>query len=82
MNSNNDIKISEEYKDRVESQDELYNLLEKCFYGIDKMDFSCFSSVIEKVSSDIFLFVRLSFMLDLNFPFREKAFFEEYIRRV
>lgn len=49
--------FSEDFKDRVESQDELHILLEKCFSGIDKMDFTCFSNVIEKVSSDIFLFV-------------------------
>lgn len=50
-------KIREDYKDRVESQDELYSLLEKCFNGIEKMDFTCFSNVVEKVSSDILLFV-------------------------
>lgn len=57
MKSNWNVKFSEEYKDRVESQDELHTLLEKCFMGIEKMDFAYFTNIIEKVSSDIFLFV-------------------------
>ena len=51
------LKFREEYKDRVESQDELHGLLEKCFTGIEKMDFNVFNAIVEKVSSDIVLFV-------------------------
>jgi len=57
LKSNLLCKFSEEFKDRVESQDELHLLLEKCFTGIERMDFSVFTNIVEKVSSDIFLFV-------------------------
>lgn len=54
---NKRINNREDYKDRVESQDELFNLLEKCFQKTLKMDFNNFAEIVEKVSSDIFLYV-------------------------
>ena len=53
----------EDFGDRVESQDELYELLEKCFNNSQTLDMNKFSDVIENVSSDIFLFI-LIFLLD------------------
>lgn len=53
----------EDFGDRVESQDELYELLEKCFNNSQTLDLNKFSDVIENVSSDIFLFI-LIFLLD------------------
>jgi len=57
----------EEFKDRVESQDELHSLIEHCFGKRDKLDESEFLEVIENVSSDIFLFI-------LIFLFEKKPF--------
>ena len=45
----------EKFEDRVESQDELHNLFEKCFLNRDYLNESEFLDVIENVSSDIFL---------------------------
>lgn len=53
----------EDYKDRVESQDELYSLLEKCFEKTEILDFDRFISVVENTNSDIFLFI-LIFLMD------------------
>lgn len=62
MNSKKKINFfREEFKDRVESQDELHGLLEKCFAGIEKMDFNVFNATVEKLSSDIVLFVKIFF---------------------
>jgi hypothetical protein len=61
----------EDFKDRVESQDELYELLEKCFENTKSLDQSAFSSVIENISSDIFLFI-LIFLMDKK-PFSNKT---------
>lgn len=50
-------------------------LLEKCFTGIEKMDFAAFSSVVEKISSDMFLFVK-DFLISqiLIFLLKKKPF--------
>ena len=53
----------EDFKDRVESQDELFLLLEKCFESADLLDHAKFLSVVENVSSDIFLYI-LIFLMD------------------
>ena len=59
MNSNIYCNIREDYKDRVESQDEMHILLEKCFTGKETMNFDYFLSTIEKISSDFFIFVKI-----------------------
>ena len=49
----------EEFKDRVESQEELFNLMEKCFNKESEINFDKFKDIVENVSSDIFLFIAL-----------------------
>jgi Ca2+-binding EF-hand superfamily protein len=65
----------EDFKDRVESQDELHDLLDKCFKNSQVLDYQSFLKVIENVSSDIFLFI-LIFLLEKK-PFSKKAL-QEY----
>ena len=60
-----------DFKDRIESQDELHTLLEKCFLKCDSLDIAKFSSVIENVNSDIFLFI-LIFLMEKR-PFSKKT---------
>lgn len=64
-------KGQEEFVDRVESQEELHTLLEKCFKGVETMDINMFMKVIEDLSSDIFLFI-LIFLLEKR-PFSKKS---------
>lgn len=64
----------EEFKDRVESQEELHHLLDKCFGKNEFLDINLFLNVIENVSSDIFLFI-LIFLLEKR-PFSKKTFTE------
>ena len=49
------------YKDRVNSQEELYSIIKKCFEKIkgEKMCYKDFKKVIENVSSDIYLMILL-----------------------
>lgn len=54
---------NEDFNDRIESQDELHVLLEKCFKNVDFLDQAGFSYIVENVSSDIFLFI-LIFLLE------------------
>lgn len=61
----------EEFKDRVESQDELHILLQKCFIYGEYLNESNFLDVIENVSSDIFLFI-LIFLFDKK-PFSNNS---------
>lgn len=62
--SNELLKFEKEnYKDRVESQDELFDLLEKCFASAEQLDYASFLSNVENVCSDIFLFI-LIFLMD------------------
>ena len=58
------VSLSQEiqnYKDRVHSQEELYNILEKCFSKIkgEKMVYEQFKKVIENENSDIYLMILL-----------------------
>ena len=58
------ISLSQEiqnYKDRVHSQEELYDIIEKCFSKIkgEKMDYKDFKNVIENENSDIYLMILL-----------------------
>ena len=59
------------FKDRVASQEELYELLNKCFAKNEFMDINAFINTIENVSSDIFLFI-LIFLLECR-PFSKKT---------
>ena len=60
------------YSKRIKSQEELYNILHKCFEKIpnNKMDFQTFKNVIENVNSDIYLMIYI-FLLE-NKPFTEE----------
>ncbi len=61
----------EEYNDRIESQDELYKMLEKFFNNYSKLDLKQFNNMLQNVSSDIFLFI-LIFLLEKR-PFSRKT---------
>ena len=49
------------YKTRVKSQEELFQIIEKCFSSIKgtSMDYAGFKSSIENISSDIYLMILL-----------------------
>lgn len=59
----------EEYRDRVESQDELFFLVENCFSNKNELTEKEFFDVIENISSDMFLFI-------LIFLYEKKPFSE------
>jgi hypothetical protein len=61
----------EDYRDRIESQDELHNMLEKFFKNHSKLDIKQFNDMLQNVSSDIFLFI-LIFLLEKR-PFSKKT---------
>lgn len=61
----------EEFKDRIESQDELHILFKKCFIHGEYLNENQFIDVIENVSSDIFLFI-LIFLFDKK-PFSNSS---------
>ncbi len=65
----------EDYKDRIESQDELHNILEKSFGKNEVLDQSAFQKVVENICSDIFLFI-IIFILEKK-PFSKNTL-EEY----
>jgi len=52
----------EEFKDRVESQDELHLILEKCFKMGEFLNEQQFNNIVENVCSDIFLFILIFLM--------------------
>ncbi len=54
---------NEEFKDRIESQDELHFILEKCFKMGEFLSEQQFLEIVENVCSDIFLFI-LIFLLE------------------
>ena len=60
------------FKKRVTSQEELYNILQKCFENIpnNKMNLAAFKNVIENVNSDIYLMIYI-FLLE-NKPFTKE----------
>ena len=60
------------YSKRIKSQEELYNILQRCFEKIpdNKMDFTTFKNVIENVNSDIYLMIYI-FLLE-NKPFTKE----------
>ena len=70
------VSLSQEiqnYKDRVHSQKELSEILEKCFSKIkgDKMDYNNFKNIIENEASDIYLMILL-FLYEKK-PFTKKT---------
>ncbi len=68
----------EEYTDRIESQDELQDLLKKCFGENKDLNYQEFSAIIENVSSEIFLF--MIFFLFQKRPFSKKSV-DEYVSK-
>jgi hypothetical protein len=67
----------EDFKDRVESQDELHTILEKSFQNNEQLDQAGFQKVVENTCSDIFLFI-LIFLLEKR-PF-SKSTLEEFAK--
>jgi hypothetical protein len=67
----------DEFLDRVESQDELHSLLEKCFKNLECMNHCCFKFVTENVSSDLFLFPLIYILSQRPFSMRSLAEYEE-----
>ena len=61
----------DEYLDRVESQDELFHILNIAFKDKNVMNFSEYINVIENVNSDIFIFI-LMFLMEKR-PFTNKS---------
>lgn len=61
----------ENFKDRVESQDELQKLLDTAFNKNDKIDMKTFCHTIENVNSEIFLYI-IIFLLEKR-PFNKKT---------
>ena len=68
------------YKHRVSSQEELHQILQKCFEKVSgsKMDYKTFKYVIENINSDIYLMILL-FLLE-NKPFTNENV-EQYIHK-
>lgn len=60
-----------DYKDRIESQDELKDILDKSFENLTKMDFPTFSNVIENKYSEICLYI-LIYLLESK-PFSDST---------
>lgn len=69
LNSQNKYKLNmlkyenANYKDRIESQDELNEMISKCFQNSKRIDFSTFNNVIENQYSEICLYI-LIFLLE------------------
>ena len=61
----------DDFKDRMESQDELQLILNTCFDKLTSMDLSTFISVIENKCSEMFLYL-LIFLLEKR-PFNKKT---------
>lgn len=57
------INFSEVYLDRVQSQEELAKLLDYCMKGKEKINLVEFTHITDKLSSEMFLCVPLSFYL-------------------
>jgi Ca2+-binding EF-hand superfamily protein len=61
----------EEFKDRVESQEELNRILDNIFHKQPKIDFKTYLDVVENKSSEIFIYL-IIFLLE-NRPFNKKT---------
>lgn len=66
---------TEDYRDRIESQDELHLMLEKFFKNYSKLEIKQFNNFLQNVSSEIFLYI-LIFLLEKR-PF-SKITLEEF----
>jgi hypothetical protein len=75
LKSNCYVNPRETFKDRVESQDELHFLLEKCFGNEEEINLNKFTFIVENVCSEIFLYI-LIFLLESR-PFN-KTTLENY----
>ena len=62
-NKNLSAIVSEEFKDRIESQNELVKILQTAFGKKETLSFEEYISLIEKTNSDIFILV-LTFLLE------------------
>ena len=70
--SSNKMKYEQdEYLDRVESQDELYNILNIAFGDKNVLNYNEYINVIENVNSDIFIFI-LMFLMEKR-PFTNQS---------
>ena len=70
--SSNKMKYEQdEYLDRVESQDELFHILNIAFGDKNVLNFNEYINVIENVNSDIFIFI-LMFLMEKR-PFTNKS---------
>lgn len=56
-NKTSDRFSNEEYKDRIESQNEIFYILEKAFGNKSFIDYEQFIDIDENISSEIFLYV-------------------------
>ncbi len=61
----------ETFQDRLDSQEELHSLLDKCFKFEKKIDFTSFIFLIENIDSNIFIYL-LIFLLEKR-PFTNKT---------
>ena len=61
----------EDFKDRVESQNELFDILNKAFGDKEQFNENEFINVVENISSDIFIFI-LMFLLEKR-PFSDET---------
>ena len=73
LNNNNNSSEYQGYLNRVNSQKELYNLLENSFKNVnkEKIDYKEFLDIIENTASDIYISILL-FLLDKK-PFNKSA---------
>ena len=55
--------VTEEFKDRIQSQNELVNILQIAFEKKETLSFEEYISLIEKINSDIFILI-LTFLLE------------------
>lgn len=68
LSSSNSENKSSKYRERVTSQEELYEILRKCFDSESKtIDYKKFKNIIENINSDIYLIILL--FLYENKPF-------------
>lgn len=62
------------YLDRIESQNEIFLLLEKVFQNKTYLNFDEFKEIINNISSEIFIYVFIYIIkLDFNFSLRKKT---------
>ena len=63
--------VEENFKDRVESQEQLFNILNIAFKNKDEMNFEEYTNVVKNVNSDIFILI-LMFLLEKK-PFSKES---------